>query len=157
MDWNNLKEDYERLGSWVAVATEYGVTKAAVSHHARGQGLSTRSRSLATDFSGLPDLYASGMTYELLATHYGCSVHAIQRAVKRLDVTPRPTGLPRGYIWTEERRAAHRAAIDRPEWRAQSRENLLRRLPTMAGPSANSPLERLLQLSTPDGTGQVRR
>ena len=65
--------------------------------------------------------------------------------MKRLGVKPRPTGLPEGYEWTDERRAAHRAAIDRPEWRARNRENLMKRLPTMRGPSANSPLEKLLQ------------
>ena len=84
------------------------------------------------------------MTYAQLTTHYGCSVHAIQNAIKRLSVKPRPTGLPEGYEWTDERRANHRAAIDRPEWRAKSRENLLKRLPSMRGPSANSPLEKLL-------------
>ena len=87
---------------------------------------------------------ASGMTYDHLAAHYGCSVHAIQNAMKRLGVTPRPTGLPEGYEWTDERRMAHRTAVDRPEWRAKNRENLLKRLPTMRGPSANSPLEKLL-------------
>ena len=85
------------------------------------------------------------MTYDQLTAHYGCSVHAIQNAIKRLDVKPRPTGLPEGYEWTDERRAAHRTAVDRPEWRAKNRENLLKRLPTMRGPSANSPLEKLLQ------------
>ena len=147
MDWSNLKADYERLGSLTAVAAEYGVTKGYVSQQAKKQGISPRpeGRSLTTDWSELAALYESGMTYERLAAHYGCSVHAIQNAMKRLGVTPRPTGLPEGYEWTDERRAAHRAAVDRPEWRAKNRENLLKRLPTMRGPSANSPLEKLLQ------------
>jgi very-short-patch-repair endonuclease len=72
-------------------------------------------------------------------------IHAVQNAMKHMGVDPRPTGLPEGYEWTDERRTAHRAAVDRPEWRAKSRENLLKRLPTMRGPSANSPLEKLLQ------------
>lgn len=148
MDWRNLKADYERLGSYSAVAEQYGVTKAAVAQQAKKQGLSTgKPRALPIDWSDLPTLYGNGMTYDQLATHYGCSVHAIQNAVKRLGVAPRPTGLPVSYEWTEDRRAAHREAIDRPEWRAKSRENLLKRLPTMRGPSANSPLERLLQLA----------
>lgn len=147
MDWNNLKADYERLGSLTAVAAEYGVTKGCVSQHAKKQGISPKpeGRSLKTDWSGLPALYESGMTYDQLAAHYGCSVHAIQNAMRRLGVTPRPKGLPEGYEWTDERRAAHRVAVDRPEWRAKNRENLLKRLPTMRGPSANSPLEKLLQ------------
>ena len=67
------------------------------------------------------------MTYEQLAEHYGCSIHTIQNAVKRLGVEARKRGLPDGYEWTEERRAAHRTAIDRPEWKAKNRENLLKR------------------------------
>lgn len=146
MDWSNLKADYERLGSYTAVAQEYDVSKAAVAIHAKRQELSTgRPRTLPIDWNQLPTMYAGGMTYEQLATHYGCSIHAIQNAMKRLGVKPRPTGLPEGYEWTEERRAAHLAATTTPEFRAKSRENLLKRLPTMSGPSANSPLERLLQ------------
>lgn len=147
MDWSNLKADYERLGSYAAVAAEYGVSKGYVAQHAKKQGINPKpeGRSLAIDWSGLPDLYAGGMTYEQLTARYGCSVHAIQNAMKRLGVTPRPTGTPEGYEWTDERRAAHRMAVDRPEWRAKNRENMLKRLPTMRGPSANSPLEKLLQ------------
>ena len=147
MDWSNLKADYERLGSYSAVAAEYGVSKPYVAQQAKKQGINPKpeGRSLAIDWSDLPDLYADGMTYDQLAAHYGCSVHAVQNAIKRLGVTPRPTGLPEGYEWTDERRTAHRKAVDRPEWRAKNRENLLVRLPTMRGPSANSPLEKLLQ------------
>ena len=147
MDFSNLKADYERLGSYAAVAAEYGVSKGYVAQAAKKQGINPKpeGRSLKIDWSGLPALYASGMTYEQLTAHYGCSVHAVQNAVKRLDVTPRPTGLPEGYEWTPERREAHHAATHTPEFRAKSRENLLARLPSMRGPSANSPLEKLLQ------------
>ncbi len=145
MDWSHLQEDYERLGSWAAVAREYGVTKGAVSHVARARGLSTKSRSRGIDWSDLPTLYASGMSIASLAARYECSVHAVQDAMVRLGIKARRPGLPAGYEWTEERRRHHREAIDRPEWRAKSRENLLRRLPSMRGPSANSPLEQLLQ------------
>jgi hypothetical protein len=144
VDWSNLKADYERLGSYAAVAAEYGVSKPYVAQQAKKQGINPRpeGRSLAIDWSGLPALYAGGMTYDQITAHYGCSVHAIQNAMKRLGVTPRPTGLPEGYEWTDERRAAHRVATSRPEFRARSRENLLKRLPSMRGPSANSPLEK---------------
>lgn len=147
MDWSNLKADYKRLGSYSAVAREYGVSKGYVAQEAQRQGINPKpeGRSLAIDWSGLPALHDGGMTFEQLAAHYGCSVHAIQNAVKRLGVKARPTGLPEGYEWTDERRAAHRAAIDRPEWRARNREIFMARLPTMRGPSANSPLEKLLQ------------
>lgn len=147
MDWDNLKADYERLGSYSAVAAEYGVSKGYIAQQAKKQGINPKpeGRSLDIDWSDLPRLYAHGMTYDQLTARYGCSIHAIQNAMKRLGVEPRPKGLPEGYEWTDERRAAHRAAVDRPEWRAKMRENLLQRLPTMRGPSANSPLEKLLQ------------
>jgi very-short-patch-repair endonuclease len=147
VDWSNLKADYERLGSYVAVAAEYGVSKGYVAQQAKKQGINPKpeGRSLAIDWGGLQALYDGGMTFEQLAEHYGCSVHAIQNAMRRLGVKARPKGTPEGYEWTAERRAAHRAAIDRPEWRAKNRENLLARLPLMRGPSANSPLEKLLQ------------
>ena len=35
MDWGNLKADYERLGTYKAVAAEYGVSVSAVGDHAR--------------------------------------------------------------------------------------------------------------------------
>lgn len=148
MDWSNLKADYERLGTYAAVAAEYGVSKAYVAQQAKKQGIAPgQPRALPIDWSDLSALYESGLTYAQLTEHYGCSVHAIQNAMARLGVTPRPTGTPEGYAWTDDRRAAHRAAIDRPEWRAKNRENLLKRLPTMRGPSANSPLEKLLHLA----------
>jgi very-short-patch-repair endonuclease len=147
MDWSNLKADYERLGSYAAVAAEYGVSKPYVAQQAKKQGINPKpeGRSLKIDWSGLPALYENGMTYEQLTVHYGCSIHAIQNAIKRLGVTPRPTGLPEGYEWTDQRREAHHTATRTPEFRAKSRENLLKRLPAMRGPSANSPLEKLLQ------------
>ena len=61
MDWSNLKADYERLGSYAAVAAEYGVTKAYVAQQAKKQGINPKpeGRSLEIDWSGLPDLYAA--------------------------------------------------------------------------------------------------
>ena len=39
MDWSNLKADYERLGTYKAVAAEYGASVSAVGQHAREQGI----------------------------------------------------------------------------------------------------------------------
>ena len=39
MDWSNLKADYERLGTYKAVAAEYGVSVSSVGQHAREQGI----------------------------------------------------------------------------------------------------------------------
>ena len=35
MDWSNLKADYERLGTYKAVAAEYGVSVSTVGQYAR--------------------------------------------------------------------------------------------------------------------------
>jgi hypothetical protein len=74
VDWSNLKADYERLGSYSAVAAEYGVSKGYVAQQAKKQGINPKpeGRSLPIDWSDLPGLYAGGMTYEQLAEHYGC-------------------------------------------------------------------------------------
>lgn len=146
MDWSNLKADYERLGSYTAVAAEYGVSKGYVAQQAKKQGINPKpeGRSLSIDWSDLPVLYDSGMTFERLAEHYDCSIHAVQNAMKRLGVKSRRRGAAVGYEWSDERRAAHKAAVNTPEWRAKNRENLLARLPQMRGQSANSPLEKLL-------------
>jgi very-short-patch-repair endonuclease len=39
VDWSNLKADYERLGTYKAVAAEYGVSVSTVGQHAREQGI----------------------------------------------------------------------------------------------------------------------
>ena len=39
MDWSNLKADYERLGTYAAVAAEYGVSYKSVGDHARKLGI----------------------------------------------------------------------------------------------------------------------
>ena len=72
MDWSNLKADYERLGSYSAVAAEYGVSKGYVAQQAKKQGINPKpeSRSLEIDWSDLPSLYESGMTYDQLAARY---------------------------------------------------------------------------------------
>jgi hypothetical protein len=38
MDWSNLQKDYERLGSFAAVAEEYGVSRSWISQKVKEQG-----------------------------------------------------------------------------------------------------------------------
>lgn len=157
MDWSNLREDYERLGSFTAVASEYGVSKSLISQKVKQQGWKRQ-----IDWSDLPSLYEGGMTYEHLATHYSVSMSTVCNKIREMGVTPRHTGsagykwtdeqrakfqasIERGdHEWTEERRAAHRAAIDSPEWRAKNREHLQRTRATTRR-VANSPSEILFQ------------
>jgi len=156
MDWSNLRKDYERLGSFTAVASEYGVSKSWVSQKVKEQGWHKK------DWSELPALYESGMTYEQLAERYGCSIGTIGNVLRRMGVTPEHRGM-RGRKWTaehrerflaaighapdwsEERRANHRAATtDNPEWRAKNREHL-RHTRKIRRPSVNPPSEVKLQ------------
>ena len=66
MDWSHLQEDYERLGSFKAIAAEYGTYPETVSRAAKRLGIRTR-HSLNIDWSGLRELYDSGMTQAELA------------------------------------------------------------------------------------------
>ena len=42
MDWSNLQQDYERLGSFKAVAAEYRVAPETVSRKAKELGVSSK-------------------------------------------------------------------------------------------------------------------
>lgn len=140
MDWSNLQKDYERLGSFTAVAKEYGVSKSLVSQKLKEQGW---KRSI--DWSTLPELYESGMTYEQLAQHYGCSSSQIHLMVKRLGVTPRKGGST-GYRWSDEQRARFQAAVERGVMKTPGRSEHFRRLGSKRT-DVNTPSEELLQQS----------
>ena len=139
MDWSNLQKDYERLGSFTAVAKEYGVSKSWVSQKVKEQGWKPK-----TDWSDLSTLYANGMTYEQLAEHYECSLSNICWAMKREGITPRKGGTPEGYTWTDDRRASHEAAVERGAFKDKpKRSELFRRIGSQT-PKINSPSEQLL-------------
>ena len=110
------------------------------------RGAFDMGRTLQRDWSSLPALYSSGYTQEQLRQYFECSMKAIRTQFRLLGLKARPRGGP----WSDEHRAAHRAAIDSPEWREHNRQAFLRRLPSMRGPSANSPLERLLHAALRD-------
>ena len=63
MDWSNLKADYERLGSYTAVAAEYGVSKGYVAQQAKKQkALEERLRKKKAD--KLKDALATGLSQQ---------------------------------------------------------------------------------------------
>jgi very-short-patch-repair endonuclease len=160
MDWSNLQKDYERLGSFAAVADEYGVSRSAVSQQVTKQGWHRK------DWSKLPEMYAGGMTYEELAAHFGCkSLSTIGNRLRAMGVEPEHRGMT-GRTWSDEhranfmeaveksavyrtwtpkRQAAHRAATtDNPEWRAKNAAHLEATRGTRR-PSVNPPSEVALQ------------
>lgn len=58
MNWSNLKADYERLGTYAAVAAEYGVSASRVGQRARAMGL---GRGYGTQNSPLEKLLQSAL------------------------------------------------------------------------------------------------
>lgn len=139
MDWSHLQEDYERLGSFKAIAAEYGTYPETVSRAAKRLGIRTR-HSLDIDWSGLRELYDSGMTQVQIAEHYGCSMSLVSMAMANLGIKVRGD-TNRGSTWTEERRDKHRAATERGAFKGNHSEHF-RRLGQRT-PKENSPSERL--------------
>lgn len=68
----------------------------------------------------------------------------IRKVLTDAGITIRPRGNPRGTVWSDERREAHKQATSTPEFARMSRDNLLKRLPRMRGPATNTPIERRL-------------
>ncbi len=64
MDWNNLQADYERLGSFKAVAKAYGVAPETVSRKAKELRLHSRRRwrTESLDPAEIRKLYEGGTT-----------------------------------------------------------------------------------------------
>jgi excisionase family DNA binding protein len=69
LDWANLKADYERLGSYAAVAREYGVTKGYVAQQAK-QGINPRpgGRSLPVDEAAALTGLSRDLLYDQMRT-----------------------------------------------------------------------------------------
>jgi very-short-patch-repair endonuclease len=84
--------------------------------------------------------YAEGETVDALGREFHRAVKPIVRAAGIV----RRRGYSTGRVWTPEWRAAHERGTHTDEFRECSRRNLLARLPRMAGPALNSPIERRL-------------
>jgi very-short-patch-repair endonuclease len=143
MDWSNLQKDYERLGSFKAVAKEYGTYPETVSRAAKRLGIATK-HSLNIDWSPLQELYDSGMTQAQLADHFGCSPSLVSAAMKDIGIETRKTGST-GWKWTEEQHEKRRAAVERGAFKGNHREHF-RRLGSRT-PKENSPSEKLFHLA----------
>jgi very-short-patch-repair endonuclease len=140
MDWSNLQKDYERLGSFKAVAAEYGTYPETVSRAAKRLGI-VNSLSRDIDWSGLRELYDSGKNQAEIAEHYGCSPSLVSMAMKTLGIQARASG-PAGQEWTEDQHRKRREAVARGAFQGAQRERF-RRLGSRT-PKENSPSERSL-------------
>lgn len=77
--WDNLQKDYERLGSFKAVAKLYGVAPETVSRKAKELGVSSMRRWRMTnlDPDELRELYEAGATVPELAKQFRSSQSSI--------------------------------------------------------------------------------
>jgi very-short-patch-repair endonuclease len=78
------------------------------------------------------------------AKHYGVGFHTVRAELVRQGIPIKPRGHVKGQKKSQAWREASARNWNNPEWRARQRVRWLERLPTMNGPQANSPLEKLL-------------
>lgn len=144
MDWSNLQQDYERLGSFKAVAAEYRVAAATVSRKAKELGVSSRRRwrSEHLDPAELRRLYESGLNATQLSRRFNSSVSTIYTRLWMAGTEMRSSG-PRDFTWGPVQYAKRAAAVERGAYEGILRERFRR--PENRRPTVNSPQEILFQ------------
>jgi very-short-patch-repair endonuclease len=108
-----------------------------------GESVET-GRGASTDWSNLREDYEQTGSIRILAERYGVGFKKIRNELARQGIPIKPRGHVKGQKKSEAWREASRKHWDDPAWREEQRQKWLVRLPTMNGPSANSPLEKLL-------------
>lgn len=142
-NWINLQQDYERLGSFKAVATEYGVAPETVSRKAKELGVRSQRRARQNvDRNEVRSLYEAGATAAELAERYKSSMSTVYSWLWASGVEMRPSG-PRDFTWGTEQYAKRAAAVERGAYKGSQRERF-RRL-GLQTPKMNSPQEQLIQ------------
>jgi very-short-patch-repair endonuclease len=142
-NWDNLQQDYERLGSFKAVATEYGVAPETVSRKAKELGVRSQRRARQdVDRDEVRRLYEAGATAAELATHFKSSLSTVYMWLWASGVEMRPSG-PRDFTWGPEQYAKREAAVERGAYKGAQRERFKRL--GQQSPKMNSPQERLIQ------------
>jgi len=144
MDWSNLQADYERLGSFKAVAKLYGVAPETVSRKAKELGVKSlrRWRQTNLDPTELRKLYEAGATVPDLAKRFRSSPSSIYLRLWMADTEMRRTGHT-DWAWGPEQYEARRLATERGAFQGIQRERF-RRLGRET-PKMNSPQEQLFQ------------
>ena len=144
MDWNNLQQDYERLGSFKAVAKEYRVAPETVSRKAKELGVSScrRWRSEHLDPAELRKLYEDGINVPELAERFNSSQSTIYLRLWMAGTEMRSGGA-HGFKWGAEQYEKRREATERGAFQGAQRERF-RRL-GLQSPKMNSPQEQLFQ------------
>lgn len=156
--WKNLQVDYDRLGSYSAVAQEYGTTVKVVERvvkklgikvnppgvHLKGVAKTWTPERLA-QWENLQADYDRLLSVRAVAEEYGYSKKVVMTAMKYLGIAA-TSMRGREIEWSEEHRANHKRGCNRPEVIEKHRAALIKRLEEgrVTGPSQGSPLETLL-------------
>ena len=101
-------------------------------------------RGASADWSHLQEDYERIGNLTRLARFYGVRYYTVRDELVRQGIPIKPRGHVKGQKKSEAWREASRKHWDDPVWREEQRKKWLERLPTMIGPAANSPLEKLL-------------
>jgi len=101
-------------------------------------------RGASADWSNLQEDYEQIGSIRVIAERYGVGFKKVRNELARQGIPIKPRGHVKGQKKSEAWREASRKHWDDPVWREEQRKKWLERLPTMIGPAANSPLERLL-------------
>ena len=149
LNWNNLQKDYERLGTQRAVASEYGCAQQTVAKAMKRLGIKAKpmqahAQYIWNDRDALQEAYDQFGSIRAVAQGYGCGVNTINRAVRRLGLQMPVTTTGRKFVWTDERRANHKAATNTPTFKEAHRTSLLSRFDLLRSSATDSPLEKLL-------------
>lgn len=141
-DWSKLQEDYERLGSFRAVAQAYHVAPETVSRKAKELGVLSRRRWRAQhlDAAEIRRLYDDGATVPELAKRFSSSESTIYLRLWMTGAQMRTPG-PIGYKWGPEQYQKRADATVRGAFQGAQRERF-RRLGRET-PKMNSPQEQL--------------
>lgn len=142
LDWSNLQRDYERLGSFKAIATEYGVDPSIVSRKASEMGVESVRRWRKRNFTPekLLKLYEDGKSIEEIAEIIRGSYSTAYSMLRSAGVTFNPGN--KGWKWTEAEYEKRRAATERGAFKGAQRERF-RRIGETAS-KVSSPHEKLL-------------
>jgi len=101
-------------------------------------------RGASADWSNLREDYERVGNILHVAKLYHRDYYTVRAELIRQGIPIKPRGHVKGQKKSQAWRDASRKHWDDPVWREEQRKKWLERLPTMNGPAANSPLERLL-------------
>ena len=96
------------------------------------------------DWSNLQADYERLGNQRAVAEEYGCAQQTVSKHMRRQGIILPTTTTGRKFVWTDERRANHKAATNTPTFKEAHRVSLLNRFDMLRGNATNSPLESLL-------------